>query len=112
MEMGFCCRSPLVLLPSLSLRYPKASLLQRQGTGDGKPSLLFLSGKQLSIETGLASALGREFQIQLFTCTCYKYQIDALQHVLKEQHIIILNATSQQSSFPPEVGTASVWTPE
>lgn len=39
---------------------------RHQGRGNGKLSLHFLSGKQLSIKTIFASALGRELQSQLF----------------------------------------------
>lgn len=76
-SLPFTTRAPSLPLSLLS----QSPVLQQQGTGDGKPSLHFLSGKQLDIKSSLASALGREFQIQSFMGTCSKYQIDALQYV-------------------------------
>lgn len=67
LRVGWCCGDGNgVLLFTIHAPSLPLSLLSR-GTGDGKPTL------------------GREFQNQLFMSRSYKYQMDALQHVLKEQ---------------------------
>lgn len=53
---GFCLTIFLVI----------PAYCRHQGTGGRKPALHFPSGKQLSIKTVFASAVGWEFQSQLF----------------------------------------------
>lgn len=71
---------------------------RHQGTGDGKPSCIFSLGSSSVSNQSLLLPWGGNFRVSCLLGTCCKYQIDALQHVLKEQ-ITVLNASSQQPYF-------------
>lgn len=87
---GFC------LTIFFQLSQPTAGT-RGQGAGN-LPCISPLESSSVSKQS-LLLPWGGNFRVSCLLGTCCKYQIDALQNVLKEQQITVLNASSQQPYF-------------
>lgn len=85
--------------PCLPLSQLSQPAVGTRGQGMGNLPCIFSLGSSSVSKQSLLLPWGGNFRVSCLLGTCCKYQIDELQHVLKEQQITVLNASSRQLYF-------------
>lgn len=98
-----CGNGVLLLFPIHDPCLPLSQLSQpavgTRGQGIGNLPCIFSLGSSSVSKQSLLLPWGGNFRASCLLATCCKYQIGALQQVLKEQQITVLNASSQNPYF-------------